>query len=279
MLTAMLVFVLTACRIPRTHWILFLAPLLIAYTAATGMSSSAVRACIMAIAFFAAPLLGREGDALSALSLAAISILIVRPDQLFDPGFLLSFSAVLGLICLYPPFQSYATRRVGPDPLRVQPEPRYATLMRHAFLYVWALAVASAAASLVTTPIVAYFFGIVPLIGLVGNLVAVPLAFLIVCTACLSLFLGSLIPALGEVFNHANWLLVSMLTRTINLLADVPGSHFAVRLPSGWLVLPWYVGLAALVAKLSVDATRRSAYSSVSAETRPGAETDPSSPG
>ncbi|MDA1044776.1 MAG: ComEC/Rec2 family competence protein, partial [Verrucomicrobia bacterium] len=68
----LVVFVLNFCRISRAHWILFLTPLLVGYTAMIGAPPSAVRACVMALIYFAAPILGRRADIPSSVAAAAL---------------------------------------------------------------------------------------------------------------------------------------------------------------------------------------------------------------
>jgi len=44
-----IIFILATCGITRTYWVLILGPLLVLYTAMTGLQPSAMRACIMGI--------------------------------------------------------------------------------------------------------------------------------------------------------------------------------------------------------------------------------------
>lgn len=64
----------------------------------TGLSASVVRAAIMTTFYFTALILERQNSALNSISAAAIIILIVSPQSLFDVGFQLSFAATLGII-------------------------------------------------------------------------------------------------------------------------------------------------------------------------------------
>ena len=260
MIATIVILVLSAVGVSRIHWVIFLAPLLAGYTVATGMCASAVRAWVMAVVFFAAPLLRRKPDSLSALGLAAIVILAVAPSQIFDLGFILSFAAMLGLIVLYPPIHALVDRRLRDDPFRLQPEPRPTRLARQACRYIWSLLAASIAAWLATTPVIAHAFGRISAIGLLGNLIAVPMSFLILFTAMLSVLFGSLAVLFAEVFNHAALVLIAILVRSMHLMAGVPGSHFEVAIPTGWPMVFWYLGLGALALKLTVDKPDADSY-------------------
>jgi len=74
----------------------------IGYTIMSGGSPSSFRAAVMIVIYLLFITLGREGDILSSISLAAIIILLRNPAQLFNVGFQLSFSALLSIIYGYP---------------------------------------------------------------------------------------------------------------------------------------------------------------------------------
>ncbi len=243
---AVIIFALGAFGIPRTRWILFLGPLLILYTVMTGLPPSALRACVMAIIFWSAPLLGRKSDVFSALAASAIFILAAVPEDLMTLGFILSFVVVLGLTLLYPVFARPLQRLFAPDPLRLQPEPRWILFLRATWSHLSVLIATSIAAWLVSAPLTAYYFQIFSLIALAGNLIAMPVASLMIITGALSLVFGSCIELFADVFNHANLALAFLLARSMECFAVIPGGNFSVDPPSLWLILPYYLLLAAL---------------------------------
>lgn len=260
--------VLKAFRVCRVYWVLFLGPLLIAYTLATGARASAVRACIMAIIYFLAPLLGRKADVFSTLALAALIILVAVPAQLFDVGFIFSFVVVTGIIVLYPIFESMSpleklARQDRFIPRGIEMDGRdldeltwrerigvffRTKVIKHVwrpFLkYVSSLVSVSCSAWLVSAPLTAYFFGRFAPVALLGNLIVIPLAFLIILTGCLSIVLGSCIALFADIFNHANLALVSILVWATKFMASVPFGSIQVSNQPLWLILTWYVLLA-----------------------------------
>lgn len=70
------------------------------YAGVCSFTPSSVRAAIMCATSAALSLFGRRYDSLNALSLAATILLLINPVYLFDTGFILSFSAVGGIVCL-----------------------------------------------------------------------------------------------------------------------------------------------------------------------------------
>lgn len=78
---------------------------LILFTAFCSFAPSVTRACLMAFIFILCRKLGFRYDLLSSLCFSACAILMFNPFRLFDPSFLLSFAAVLG-ICACPNIKS-----------------------------------------------------------------------------------------------------------------------------------------------------------------------------
>lgn len=245
-LAGVLVMALSACGVPRTRWILVLGPVLLLYTVMTGLQSSATRACIMGLLFWSAPLLGRKPDLYSSLGAAAILLLAWSPADMTDAGFLLSFVAVLGLALFTPVFMAPLHRRLRKDPLQLQPDPAWRTTLRQSGLELGGLVAMTLAASLVSAPLTALYFGSISPIGLLGNLLAVPLASLIILTGSLSLALGSVALFLAGIFNHTNVALAFLLNRFIGFLSTIPGGHWTILPPPLWVVLLCYVLLIAL---------------------------------
>ena len=235
-----IVFLLSACGMPRTRWVLVLAPTLAAYTIMTGLQPSAVRACIMGTAYAAGPLFNRRSDLYSSLGLAAVLILGVTPTALDDLGFILSFTAVVGLGLFYPVLARPLHARLSPDPLQLQPEPGWQAALRSFLHHIASLLAMSLAAWLVTTPLTAWYFGLFSPIALPGNLAAVPLASLIIVTGLVSLAAGSFTLVLADLFNHANLALAALLSASIRALDALPGGHMVVSDVPALAIAGWY---------------------------------------
>jgi competence protein ComEC len=242
-LAVFIILLLKSLGIPRPRWILYLAPLLVIFTVATGMASSAVRACIMAVVFWSAGLFERKPEALSALAFSAVLILAAAPAQLFDPGFILSFTAVAGLILLYPVLARPMKEWTEPDPWQLEQERYWMIRFRLSARELFSLAAASWAAWLATTPLTALYFNLFSPIALLANIVVIPAAGLIMLTGCLALIVGGVSLLGAEIFNHANRVFISILLWLIDRVAAVPGGHLFTPSPPGWVMAGWYVSL------------------------------------
>jgi len=246
-LTLFTAMIARSLRLPRPRWILLWAPVLLFYTVATGMEPSAVRACIMALALAGAWAANRSGDLFSITALAALILLLIDPAHLTDPGFILSFVTVIGLSTLIPPVWEGLTARwaredawdpPGPPPFRR----KIFRWLRRAGA---GLIVTSAAAWLVSLPLNLYYFKLFSWVSLPGNLITLPLAFLLMLSGGLALAVGAIWPGLGLVFNHANWLLARILIAGLEALYRLPQGHFKIDRFPAWAVWLYYA-LAAL---------------------------------
>ena len=235
-----IIFVLAACGLPRTRWVIFLAPLLILYTAMTGMQPSAIRACIMGIIFWMAPLLGRKPDIFTTLAASAILILAISPDDLINIGFMLSYIAVLGLVLFCPVFSGLLRNCFVHDPLKLEPDPRWQEVLRSLWHGFSELLSVSLAAWMVTMPLTILFFGNFSPIGLPANLLVVPLSSLVIITGVLSLTLGSCVLFLADLFNHANLALIVLMTESARWFAAIPHGYMKAPPVPLWAALVFY---------------------------------------
>jgi len=247
MIAALAVGMLRAFGLSRRWWIAGLAPILLVYTLATGMKASAVRACIMALLFFSAPLFGRRPDGPSALAAAALLILLFAPRQILEPGFQMSFAVVAGIMLFLP-----WAGRVGSLVPVEEPWSAGGSGVARRALYraaagVVGLGCISLAAWLFSAPLTAYYFNTFSPAAAVGNILVVPGAFLVVFTGCLALVAGFAVPPLAGVFNNANVVFAGLLLKVVELLGKVPWGHMYVRAPPVWFLLVWYGSILAIV--------------------------------
>lgn len=74
------------------------------YILFTGIQASTIRAFIMIFVFKCAKMVFKNYDSISSLSFSALIILFIKPYYIMDIGFMLSFSATLGILLYYKKF-------------------------------------------------------------------------------------------------------------------------------------------------------------------------------
>ena len=181
-------------------WIVIAAVLL--YLLLVEPRTPVLRAGVMTIAGCLGTLFGRRLRVSGLVALSAILLLFWRPDELFNPGFQLTYGVVLALIHLSPAVRE---RWFG------RPNPEAATSAQ--MLGEWwktALAV-TVTAWLAATPIAAYHFGSVALAGIVLSLVAVPLSAVILALGFLKIVFGAILPSVGLLLGVPLTILAEMM--------------------------------------------------------------------
>jgi ComEC/Rec2-related protein len=142
---------------------------------------SVIRASTMAAFVVIAGMLGREYDLNHIVSLSVLIILAAAPSQLFDVGFQLSVVAAWGLVLLVKPVSDLFAK------------------WHNSFWYRWLVfpIIISTVAQICSAPLIAYYFGRVPVVSAPANLLIVPLTSVAV-VALLGILVGYLIlPILG----------------------------------------------------------------------------------
>lgn len=237
MVALLLWLLLRMTGLGRRRAVLIIIPSLFFYALVTGASAPSLRAAVMLAAAFAGFLLDRPVSPANSLAAAALLLLGYDTNQLFSPGFQMSFSIVAAIFLLSPPLQEFFAVRLRPDPFL--PRRLYhrgqsiAADAGHALASTLGV---SAAAWLGSLPLTVALFHLVPLLAIPANMLAVPLAFGILAVSMLSLLGGLLAPWLAIVFNNTSWGLASLLVAVVGNTAALPGSYF--HLPPAWLQPP-----------------------------------------
>ncbi len=132
----------------------------VVFMALTGFSPSVSRAGIMLIAVMSGNLFGRSAHTLNSLGFALFVILAVNPMSAAGVSLLLSFSATLGIVCLYPKADEIIVSKLN----IIKPR-----LLRKAVTAVISVFFVSLCAGLFTLPVSAAFFGEACIIGPITN--------------------------------------------------------------------------------------------------------------
>jgi competence protein ComEC len=208
-----------------------------AYALFAGAAVATVRSLLMAGLFLVGVALRRPADVLVATSVAALAICAHDAEAPFHVSFQLSFAAVLAIVG---GMRVAEASPIGPW-LRPQGEAR---VVARALGLVASAVVVSIAAGVGTAPLSAAHFGVIPVAGVLANLVVVPLvgwgALLLGLIGAAALFLSDAI-AVG-CFTMAGW--CTRLAAAIAIrLAEAPGAALAVAAPSSFAAACWMIGV------------------------------------
>lgn len=186
-------------------------PALVFYALMAGGTPSAFRAVIMQCALLAAPIAQREEDAPSALGLALLVLLVQNPFAAASVGLQLSFASVAGILLATETLFRWMYR-----PLKKKRPPKgrgLALILWKAGRTALAGVSASLGAMLFTVPLIALYFGQIPILSPLSSvLVLWALSLLMMCAlilGTLAVFLpgpAALLGAAAGVLGHyARW--------------------------------------------------------------------------
>jgi len=242
---AMLDFLYLSLRLPGCIRPVFVCLGLLFYMALTGAHPPVVRATLMAISMLLGRHIGRRANRANLLVVCALIVLSINADQLFDVGFQLSFVAVLSLIHLMPPFQRGISSLGGAG-------------------WAWSLArkalrtgAASLVVSLGTFPIVALHFGRVSVIGVLANIVIIPVAAMCVVLGFIVVMSSLISSGISASYGALLGLALHWTLRGAALCAAIPYSAFDTLQFHVWDAIPYYALVGIVFFGKSISVSKR----------------------
>ena len=192
------------------------------YLLISGSHLSAERAYLMSALMLLATILGRPALTMRNLGLSAIILLLINPAQVIEPGFLMSFLAVMALIAAYQAWWNYRSSR--PQAPYHDAGGAIGHVARAIGRHGTGAAVSSLIATIATASVTADQFYRVPPYGALSNLIVLPAVDMITMPAavlsCLMMPFGlEAIP-----LTIMGWTIDFM--DTVGFIAsDLPGGH------------------------------------------------------
>lgn len=187
---------------------------LILFMLITGVPPSVFRATLMAIIIIIAFLSNRSTNIINSISIAAVIILIFNPSEIYNPGFQLSFAAVLSIALLYPSIQKSVYRL---------------KLNKKWLEYILLFLGVSLSAQIGTIPFTLSYFSKLSLIALLTNLIVIPAVGVIIGIAFITLLVGSFSYSIAIYFASANDLITKLMTDLIGYSGNLSFSFLWIR--------------------------------------------------
>ena len=173
------------------------------YTIICGIYPSLFRAALVFSFLGFSELFYRRVNSYHLLTVSAFALLVYDPFLLWDPGFQLSFLAVLSLIIFYRPIYHWI---YFPNKL---------------MNYFWRIAAGSIAVQVLLLPVSIYYFHQFTLIFMVSNLIAIPLSGLIFYCGILLCMSGA-IPVVAKCTGSMLFFLIRILDLNVLNLQHFP---------------------------------------------------------
>lgn len=213
----------------------------LSYLAMSGASTSTIRAFIMVSIGILAVLTDRRVISLRSIAIAALVILLFSPEAILAIGFQMSFAATIGIVVAYElitDFRRNATRRNATrrDAARQNRPAGRKSVPVKLLLYFGGAAGTSLVAQIAVAPIALYHFQAISLVGILANIIAVPLmAFVVMPAAFLSMVMG--LVGLDALFLTLMEQGLNLIVALAQVLGEAPNSVFRAGPYSEWLLI------------------------------------------
>lgn len=229
------------CRVNRWVGAAVSLTVIFVYTGMCSFTLSAVRAAIMCAVSGIAAMTFNKYDGLNSLSLSVVIILLFNPLNLFDVGFVLSVSAMLGIILL---------------------SPGIARLLRRLPYSLQSNISMSLASQVATMPALLMTFGYISGAGLILNIVVLPLLSFLYVFMFACVVVCAIIPAAAVLLPYASLPLQAVIDFFVAF-------GFEDSLISGfggwWVAIIVFIAILALSDKLNFAKSLRAAVGGVCA--------------
>ncbi|MEO1206222.1 MAG: ComEC/Rec2 family competence protein [Pseudomonadota bacterium] len=190
----------------------------LAYLAISGGAFATIRSFLMIAVMFIAILLNRPALALRNVAIAAFIILLVFPESILDPGFQMSFAAVIALVAGYGEYERWRHSK-RPDIVAT----RAGALLRQPVALLAGIVASTMFASLAVSPLALYHFNQSQHFSVLANATAMPVCNLIVMPMALAALMG--LPFGLEA--PPLWLMgqgIDVMTASAEWVASLPGA-------------------------------------------------------
>lgn len=165
--------------------IVFIILFLVMYNFLLGLKASVLRASIWMISAAVATQWNRQSNRPRILCISFILLLILSPSFTHDIGFWFSFSAMAGVVFVYPLFIKILSN--VPPVKRIAGSIIYRTL------------ILTISIQLVCGPLILYYFGSLPLISAVSNILILPFFYMLLLLLMVSAIFAVIWPPLGGI--------------------------------------------------------------------------------
>ena len=228
---------------PMPVWVMLSVGVLAGYGILIGQPTTAVRALLMFFVLQGARLLGRSYDLLSALAFSGILMLLDNPDLILDGGCRLSFCAVIG-VGWYVSEKNKIFRSIGEKEKRKNRGKGGKGSSAGAILeniragwYLW----------LFTLPVMLDTFYQVSVVGILWNLVAIPLLPVIIASGGLGVVLAGWNIFLGSLAGSPAYGMLQLYQEIGNISEKLPVGMWTPGQPSKPVIAGYYLVIFLLV--------------------------------
>ena len=205
LLASLLLSFLNRKKWQKTFKQLLLLSLIWFYAMIAGLSPSIMRSALMISFVIFGELLHRKGFAINSIAASAFILLCINPNNLFEIGFLLSYTAVVGIVLLQKPIYNWFN------------------IKNKLIDKVWEITAVALAAQFATMPFTLFYFHQFTVYFWLSNLFMTPISFVVIMGGMI-LLLVSWIPYINVAVGYLVWGAVYVMNALIAWVESLPFS-------------------------------------------------------
>jgi len=202
---------LRASKSGRVIFVVFSVAILWCYAFITGLSPSVMRAATMFSIFAIGDNLNRKANTYNSLAASAMLLLLINPNNLFEVGFQLSYSAVFGIVFLQPRLSSIFKTK------------------NKILKFIWSLLTVSIAAQIATFPLTSFYFNQFPTYFWGTNLIVIPVAMILIPLG-ISLLIFAKIPIVAGILTFMLQHIINHTYSILQFIQQLPLSTIPVSI-------------------------------------------------
>ena len=208
-----------------------------AYVLITGLKASAIRAGIMFVIAGLAQTSGRPYDSITGLAGAFIALFLINPLNVADAGCTLSFSATAGIVLIRPVIvRSICAIKSGDK------SGKLCKISTRGIVFLLKASSITIAAQIGSLPLIALYYGNVAVLGIIANVLIVPVAVLLYQASLIALAISYISYPLAAalcILLDGGWF-ISL--EAIKFMANMPLNSVKLALMPLWARLIYWFG-------------------------------------
>ena len=207
---------------------------LLGYVLISGINVATIRAFLMTTLIFAAAIFGRNVLSLRNAALAFIVIFLINPFFVMHAGFQLSFAAIFGILWFFKDIQ-YVKR----------------SILKKCLHIIYTTFITTLIATLFTLPFIIAHFGYIPLYGILGNLIILPIFSFVIMPLVV---IGSIFAVFGNVvlINFANNI-YDFALGIANNISNLPSANLYIPHISNTSLILCIIGMLCIILIVKSD--------------------------
>lgn len=193
-------------------------PVVLSFGIMSGFGISTIRAIIMFILKIIGEVLGRKYDAITAISLAGLVLLVQNPFVVCNSGFQMSFGAIIAIVLILPIVEEILNR-----------DNKIIKVISANFTI-----------SLVMNPILAWNYYELPTFSFLLNIVVVPLMSVVIVSSIVGIFCSCIMFGFGKVVIFPGCGILELYTFLCNIINKSSVASIVVGQPKVTIIIVYY---------------------------------------